>query len=170
MDKKVLLLNASEEVLSVISWIKGVNLICNNKVRAPYGHDETYDIRTSGGIFKLPTALVLVKYVRVPYKNLPVTRQNLMKRDKNKCQYCGKHLTGLTSTIDHVIPQSKGGKNVWRNVVLACMPCNNEKDNKTPKQAGMTLLSQPQTPNRIVLLVMTIDLMEKPKWKRWLNN
>ncbi len=49
--------------------------------------------------------------------------------------------------IDHVKPRSKGGKNRWNNLVLSCIACNTDKDNKTPEEAGMALLRKPFEPH-----------------------
>jgi hypothetical protein len=41
-----------------------------------------------------------------------------------KCAYCG---SDQNLTIDHILPQSKGGKDIKTNVVCACKKCNNSK-------------------------------------------
>lgn len=43
------------------------------------------------------------------------------------CRYCGRQLTRLTATRDHVIPLSKGGTNYIDNIVPACRSCNSKK-------------------------------------------
>jgi 5-methylcytosine-specific restriction endonuclease McrA len=53
---------------------------------------------------------------------------------------------GRRLTRDHVMPLSRGGRDVWRNVATACEPCNNLKADRTPEQAGMPLLAEPRTP------------------------
>lgn len=51
----------------------------------------------------------------------------LMQRQTH-CAYCKKKFTDkLPSTIDHVIPVSKGGPHTISNLVLACRPCNSSK-------------------------------------------
>lgn len=45
------------------------------------------------------------------------------------CWYCGLKLTIETSTLDHVVPRSKGGLNS-NNTVLACKTCNAEKGSR----------------------------------------
>lgn len=78
---------------------------------------------------------------RPAYKTMdldtPVSnKKHILRRDGYICQYCGEH----GDTIDHVIPKSrlpKGKANYWGNLVAACSPCNNKKDNKTPQEAGM---------------------------------
>ncbi len=47
------------------------------------------------------------------------------------CHYCRTELTYEESTLDHVIPKSKGGKRNPDNVVLACKTCNNLKRSDT---------------------------------------
>ena len=42
----------------------------------------------------------------------------------NKCAYCKSE---EKLTIDHVIPQSKGGTNMINNVVCCCESCNRSK-------------------------------------------
>lgn len=76
---------------------------------------------------------------RVP----PVTRRELLRRDKHTCQYCG---STKKLTLDHVIPRSKGGKHSWDNIVVACESCNSRKGDRTPQQAGMTLRTVPKSP------------------------
>ena len=43
------------------------------------------------------------------------------------CEYCGKEGT----TIDHIIPKTKGGKDVPENTVCSCLACNMSKTNRS---------------------------------------
>ena len=68
---------------------------------------------------------------------------------KAQCHYCGCPLDENTATLDHVIPQSKGGPTHIKNLVLACPTCNNSKGSKWPekKTCGMCYsftLTKPQ--------------------------
>jgi 5-methylcytosine-specific restriction endonuclease McrA len=56
-------------------------------------------------------------------------RSRLLQLDPS-CKYCGVELTLETSTLDHVIPRSKGGKTEGGNLVLACKTCNGNKADK----------------------------------------
>lgn len=60
-------------------------------------------------------------------------RESKATRIANKsdgcCYYCGLELTKQTSTYDHVVPRSRGGRSTVENLVLACSPCNNKKSN-----------------------------------------
>jgi len=74
-------------------------------------------------------------------------RYVLYSRDRHLCAYCGNQFTAKELTIDHVLPRSRGGRNLWTNVVAACKPCNHRKGNKTPEEARMHLLFVPYVPN-----------------------
>lgn len=47
------------------------------------------------------------------------------------CFYCGEPVTWKRSTLDHVMPVARGGKDSISNVVLCCRPCNNAKADRT---------------------------------------
>lgn len=53
-------------------------------------------------------------------------RERILIRDCSLCQYCGSDAT----TVDHVIPISKGGTDEPDNLVAACTRCNYSKGNR----------------------------------------
>ena len=79
-----------------------------------------------------------------------LTRQNVFKRDGQRCQYCGTH-DGLT--LDHVLPKSRGGKTSWENLVAACQRCNAKKGDYTPEEAGL----RPQKPYKPSFIMFLRD-------------
>lgn len=166
---KVLLLNQSEEILNVVPWQRAVTLLISGRARAPYGHEDVYNIPTSRGTYSLPTAIVLTKYVKVPYKEMSATRENLFKRDRYSCQYCAKKVTWTTGTLDHVQPESRGGRWSWKNMVVACKPCNSAKGDRTPEEARMPLLRKPHVPTRDILVLATLDQDGHSSWGRWVD-
>jgi 5-methylcytosine-specific restriction endonuclease McrA len=50
-------------------------------------------------------------------------RQAVLKRDGYRCRYCGAPAT----TVDHVVPRSRGGSDDPTNLVAACARCNRAK-------------------------------------------
>jgi len=76
----------------------------------------------------------------------PLSNHTLFQRDDHICLYCGGRFSHRHLSRDHVRPVSKGGRDVWRNVVTACLRCNNYKAGRTPEAAGMELLAVPFTP------------------------
>lgn len=167
-DRRVLLLDSGYQVHDVVSWQNAVVKYVNGKAVKPRGHDEYYDIATTTVAFQLPTVLVLVTRVRIPYKRIAVTRENVLRRDNFECQYCGERLTGSTGTVDHVVPTSRGGKHKWGNVVSACRSCNTAKDNRTPQEAGLGLRCRPFVPTRDVIKLTMVDLKTHETWTRWI--
>jgi 5-methylcytosine-specific restriction endonuclease McrA len=89
-----------------------------------------------------PVIVQLLANVRVPRMALRPTRANIMLRDEDTCQYCGKHSRDLT--LDHVVPRSRGGEGTWENLVACCRACNGRKGNRLLKDVGMRLLRQPR--------------------------
>jgi 5-methylcytosine-specific restriction endonuclease McrA len=65
----------------------------------------------------------------------------------HNCGFCGKKFHTEDLTIDHIIPKSKGGKMVWENVTLACIPCNGKKGDRSLAEAGMRLVRKPVRPS-----------------------
>lgn len=55
------------------------------------------------------------------------TRFEVMRRDGNRCIYCGATAKETQLTIDHVIPIALGGTDDLTNLVTACTPCNSGK-------------------------------------------
>jgi len=97
-------------------------------------------------ITKLPLVMRLIKVIRMIYKNkVPYSKRNIFVRDSYQCMYCGTKQK-VKLTIDHVIPQSQGGKTSFDNCVASCRPCNLKKGRKTPSEAKMYLVRQPYTP------------------------
>jgi hypothetical protein len=81
------------------------------------------------------------------YTNPPLLNNKaLFRRDKNVCGYCGDTFTSSKLTRDHIIPTSKGGQDIWTNVVTSCMNCNSRKGHKILESVGMELLYVPYTP------------------------
>lgn len=84
-----------------------------------------------------------------------LTNTALFARDQHLCLYCGKHFSRQLLTRDHVMPISRGGRDVWENVVAACFQCNSRKGGRTPQQASMPLLAVPYRPSWIEHLILS---------------
>ncbi|GAA0964340.1 hypothetical protein GCM10009555_001270 [Acrocarpospora macrocephala] len=54
-------------------------------------------------------------------------RQYLLAKGGRRCAYCGAG--GVPLNIDHIRPRSRGGSDRVSNLTLACVPCNQAKDN-----------------------------------------
>jgi len=84
-----------------------------------------------------------------------LTNVSLFARDRMLCLYCGDVFPRSELTRDHVQPISKGGKDIWENVVSACLHCNVKKGGRTPQQANMPLLAVPYRPSWVEHLILS---------------
>jgi 5-methylcytosine-specific restriction endonuclease McrA len=62
-------------------------------------------------------------------------REYLLAKWGRKCAYCDA--AGIPLNVDHIVPRSRGGSNRVTNLTLACVPCNQAKDN-TPVEQFVT--------------------------------
>jgi 5-methylcytosine-specific restriction endonuclease McrA len=67
-------------------------------------------------------------------------RLPIYERDNGHCRYCHAGLSVDAFYVDHMLPKERGGTDDPANLVTACNPCNVKKNNRTPEEAGMTLL------------------------------
>jgi 5-methylcytosine-specific restriction endonuclease McrA len=145
-----LLLNASYEPLKVISWQRAITLIFLGKVEVVNEYNK--EVRSVSLALKVPAVVRLLGYARIGKKRPPLNRTNLIARDQCSCQYCHIELSPKDTTVDHVIPRSKGGLSTWENVVIACRNCNRKKGGRTPKEAGMKLRIEAKAPEWLPIL------------------
>lgn len=158
----ILLLQADYTPLNVISLKRGYKLLYKGKA-VIVERDELHPINGDGRTYDRPTVIKLINYVKTPFKTLPLTRQNIFKRDGHKCVYCG---SPKDLTLDHIVPSSKGGKSSWSNLVTCCSPCNRRKDNMSLEDSGYKLDFKPSAPSYISLLVRTYKGRED--WKKYI--
>jgi 5-methylcytosine-specific restriction endonuclease McrA len=165
--KRALLLNSNGEPLQFIDGIRAIKLLMKDRVEVAFGlqgNPSYWDdhITSPNKDFRLPAVLRLKYYVkkRVYIKPPRFQKKVLFNRDGWKCQYCSAELTYAAITVDHVHPQSRGGRTTWKNCVSACRSCNNKKGNRTPEEAEMKLLKQPVEPN----VLHYWDLSKSSSW------
>lgn len=97
-------------------------------------------------VMRIPEIIVLKNYDKFPERDVKLTRRNLLVRDGFMCQYTGSKVSASEATIDHILPQSRGGRTTWENVVISCIDANRKKADMTPAEAGMRLLKHPRKP------------------------
>lgn len=80
----------------------------------------------------VPEIIILTEYDKIPDRFVKFSKSNLLIRDDYECGFCGCSLDLDSATIDHVVPQSKGGETSWENCIIACKACNHEKGDELP--------------------------------------
>lgn len=135
--------NADYRVLTHVTWQEAVRLLLRGSVCVIKRHSPAVHIHSPSTVIELPVSVALREYVHVPCRRgNRATRDGVLQRDGYTCAYC----VGDGNTVDHVIPESRGGQNTWENLVAACAPCNGRKGNRTPAEAGMRLRWEPYQP------------------------
>lgn len=163
MTGHVLVLNQDYRALTICSVERAIVLVILRKAELIEALPDRF-VRSPSTQLPWPSIVRLRGYVTVPYKRIMISRKNILRRDRFRCQYCSsrEHLT-----IDHVVPKSRGGRDSWENLVAACTPCNNKKGNRTPDEANMVLKRPPFRPSHVMFIRDYIGTLNDA-WKPYL--
>jgi 5-methylcytosine-specific restriction endonuclease McrA len=165
--EQVLLLNITYEPLKIINWKKAMTMLCLGKVEVIEQYDR--EIHSVSFTIKLPSVVRLLRLVKRPKSPVKFSRQNIYARDRYQCQYCGGRFAAEDLTYDHIIPKSRGGKTKWENIVTCCVDCNRQKGGRTPVEASMQLIRQPNRPTWVPAIRITISFHKVPdSWRDYL--
>lgn len=162
--EKVLVLNASDEPLGITVLSRAANLVLDEKADIVVAASQS--LRSPSYSMLCPQVIRLRRYVHVPFTrpNGSPSLTGLLARDGRRCAYCH---TRPATTIDHVVPRSRGGHHSWENTVGACSRCNARKANRTPHEASMQLSTTPQRPPSGVWLALA-NQNRHPAWEPFL--
>ncbi len=127
---------------------------------------ENYDIPVHPD-WKMPAVVRLTRWMNRRHHRVRFSRQNVLARDRWRCQYCGARRPVSDLTFDHVIPKARGGRTQWENIVTACIDCNRKKGHRTPAQVGLKLRCKPVRPSWLPTFNMTLHQMQNipPEWR-----
>ena len=160
MQARILRLNLMGQPLDWLSWQEAACLYVRELVTWSLGGVV---LRVHGGINRLGerstldlAAIVACGGERMarPRRRPPLTNRALFFRDSHTCLYCGNEFRGCDLTRDHVQPVSRGGRDVWENVVSACRRCNQHKGNRLLEEINLELLALPFCPNAAEYLAL----------------
>ena len=167
MHLPVLVLNASYEPINVCAARRAIVLVL--KGVAMMEEANGHHLHAARLAIHVPSVIRLLEYRRIPHQTRALSRKNILLRDRNTCQYCGKILAAGELTLDHVIPRSRGGASTWENLVACCHNCNRRKGSMSPNEANMRLTREPRpfnlhTSRHIMRLMGRSDT----KWQKYL--
>ncbi len=186
---RVLLLNQSFEVLGTIGMARAIRMTLR-EVNPVVVHEVVpNEVLTSAGgqIFPKPSVMSLKHYVKVPInvRESSSKRTKVYIRDGYQCQYCGikaslngkvdkghKTITVKELTLDHIFPRSRGGDSSMGNLVTACIKCNQRKDDRTPEEARMPLLTKIHEVKDVGhdKLMICSYLEHRPEWRPYIEH
>lgn len=156
---RVVVLNASYEILSVVTVHRAIVYVMREKA-VVVAERQGESLRSASGLeMAVPSVVRLKRYIRVPYRHRvpPWSKAGLLRRDGHVCAYC----LGRGSTVEHLLPVSRGGPSTWQNTVIACVPCNTRKGNRTPAEAQMVLRRMPTVPTVQTALLLALAEPER---------
>ena len=142
MQEPVLVLNATYEPINVTAVRRAMVLLLKGVAQAEEVHAS--EVHSAAHAHKVPSVIRLLAYRHIPQQSRALSRKNILLRDRNTCQFCGKAFPSSELTLDHVIPRSRGGRSSWENLVACCYRCNNTKGDRTPEEAGLKLARKPR--------------------------
>lgn len=122
-EKKTKTGGTLQTFLPKLSWTRSEKFVKVQKTRSVYDGDSIY------------WSLRNPRYSLFSYR-----KSRLISIQKGKCLFCSKQFVlGETLEIDHIIPRSKGGKDVYKNLQLIHRHCHIAKTRKDIYEARDSL-------------------------------
>ncbi len=138
--------------MHVVATRRAIGLILAGKADLVETGDG--ELRSATTVFPVPLVIRLRYFVKLPFASkAPLNKHTLTSRDNGECQVAGCHARG--TTVDHVVPQARGGKREWENLVLMCPAHNQAKADKTLQELRWRLKKTPKTPKSTYLVAAT---------------
>ena len=151
---------ARAEALRPVNWDEWITLPIRPQDAA---------VHTVRGAIRVPTVIVAVNYAKVPKKRPKLCAKTIRERDGNRCQYSGRMLRPDEGSLDHVLPRSRGGKDVWENLVWSAKEVNQKKADRLPHEAGLKLLSVPRAPKEMPVSAFIRNTHGVAEWKLFMK-
>jgi len=167
LQEPVLVLNATFEPINVTAVRRALVLMLKGVAQAE--ELNSHDVHSATSAVSVPSVIRLLSYRHIPQQTRALSRKNILLRDRNTCQFCGRVFPASELTLDHVMPRSRGGHSSWENLVACCYHCNNRKGDRTPEEAGLHLVKRPRpftlhTSRQLMRLIGRQDA----KWRKYL--
>jgi hypothetical protein len=143
--RRALLISTAHEPIAFVGYRRMISLMRREvvEVLADWPDDSILPGVSTPAVLKLKNFVL----ASTAHQMCSYNRGVVLARDDFRCQYCDKQLTYREATVDHIVPRSRGGRNHWTNCVASCKSCNRRKDDRTPSEAGMSLLKRPGYPS-----------------------
>lgn len=163
---QVLVLNATFEPINICNVRRAIVLISKG---IAYSEEITRSLYRSPSVqIPVPAVIRLTRYVRLALDKKTFSKRHIFIRDFYTCQYCNVRIEPSKLTLDHVLPQSRGGKSIWENLVTCCRSCNGKKGDRTPAEAGMPLNHRPKPSRVLYLHMLRVRAKDNVMWQKYL--
>jgi 5-methylcytosine-specific restriction endonuclease McrA len=137
-------------------------------VKLPVRSFDVY-VATANTRIRIPRVVKVLKYDKMPKKKFSLNFKTVYEMYKGVCAYTKKKLKKTEANMDHVIPESKGGKTSWDNIVLCDKSINSKKGNRYNHEVG---LPDPdfKIPQEIPMINYLKNEKGIPEWNFFLKN
>lgn len=133
---QTLVVDSAFNYIRTDEWTSAISKVVAQDAKILIPRSDGRMIRSAFLTFPHPLVIGLNRYVgterRVFNNDDVVTRSIILVRDNWTCYVC----KGYGDTMEHLIPESRGGRSTWGNMAVACSPCNGLKSDRTPDEMG----------------------------------
>lgn len=89
------------------------------------------------GRIRIPRTVVAMNYADVTLKHPRITKQSVRERDGGRDCYTGEIIQPQHGSLEHVIPQSRGGRTTWKNIAYCHRDRNSARGNRPLKKGEL---------------------------------
>ena len=134
---------ASHLASGAVAWVRGIGPLATLRggFNVARGRQSVIDVHP---IIALHGASRVNLFDVVP----AFSKGKLFRRDRMTCAYCAQCFKEHDLQCEHIVPESRGGRWAWMNLVTACGVCNGRKADRTPEEARMPLVYLSYVPSR----------------------
>ncbi|MGC4936144.1 HNH endonuclease [Gordonia sp. DT30] len=135
--------NAGLQILARVTWRRAAVLLTTDVARNVEGTPLVRVVHSPSISQHIHQVVAIKRNAYRPYGGKSIdsyaSGPTILRRDQWICAYC----EGPADTVDHIVPQSRGGASTFGNQVAACKSCNGFKADRTPREAAMALRHAP---------------------------
>ena len=135
--------NAGLQILARVTWRRAAVLLTTGVARNVEGTPLVRTVHSPSISLPIHQVVAIKRDAYRPYAGKTMdsyaSGASILRRDQWICAYC----EGPADTVDHIMPQSRGGASTFGNQVAACKSCNGFKADRTPREAGIALRHAP---------------------------
>jgi hypothetical protein len=148
--RKCLVVDSSYMPRQIIDSVRAYVIFSKGNAEIIANHNDRIKLVNPNNVILRPSIIRVPKYINLDITRVAYSRDNVFKRDNYTCVYCGED-DARAMTIDHILPQSKGGKDTFENCVTACKPCNSKKGDLLIEEWGREH-PNPKRPHYLMML------------------
>src|SRR5256885_9098616 len=106
MQEPVLVLNATYEPINVTAVRRAMVLLLKGVAQAEELHNS--EVHSAANSHRVPSVIRLLAYRHIPHQIRPLSRKNILLRDRNTCQFCGGVFPHAEISLEHPGPRFLG--------------------------------------------------------------